>query len=295
MTTRVCINGNVVPPEEARISVFDRGFLYGDSVFEVLRTYRGVPFALEEHLGRLQRSAQRVGISLPVPLGQLRAEIEITLAAAHNQESYIRVIVTRGSGEIGLDPSLASDPQRVIIVQSLKPQPRALYVQGVRLATVVTQRGTDATAAAGAKSSNYLANLLALQSARQRGAYEALLVTPQGFVLEGASSNVFLVSGGRLLTPETEAGILAGITRGYVLDLARAMGLTVLECPVPVSELWVADEVFITSSLREIVPVVQIDDHEVGTGRPGEITRRLHRALRDLTPLAHEPMPWEQD
>jgi branched-chain amino acid aminotransferase len=293
MATRVSINGTVFLPEEARVSVFDRGFLYGDSVFEVLRTYRGTPFALEEHLGRLQRSAQLVAMTVPVSVGQLHQEIAVALDAAQNPESYIRVVVTRGSGEIGLDTTLARNPLRVIIVQPLASQPRELYVDGARLATIATQRATDATSAAGAKSSNYLANLLALRVARQQGAYEALITTGDGTVLEGASSNVFLVENGRLVTPALGAGILAGITREHVLDAARSLGLEVAERRVPVSDLWTADEVFITSSLREIVPIVQVDDHEVGDGRPGDVTRRLHRAFRAHTALAGSPMPWE--
>lgn len=293
MTTRVSINGVVVPPEEARVSVFDRGFLYGDSVFEVLRTYGGVPFALDEHLGRLQRSAQLVAMTLPVPVGQLRRELTATLAAAGNPESYVRIVITRGSGDIGLDTALARDPLRVIIVQPLALQRRELYTEGVAVATVATQRATDATSAAGAKTSNYLANLLALREAKLRGAYEAFIVTPDGHVLEGASSNVFLVASGELVTPPVEAGILAGITRQHVLEAARALNLPAVERPVTLTDLWTADEVFLTSSLRELVPVVRIDDHEVGAGGPGETTRRLHRSFRAATPTPDAPLPWE--
>jgi branched-chain amino acid aminotransferase len=293
MSTRVAINGTIYPPEEARISVFDRGFLYGDGVFEVLRTYRGIPFALEEHLGRLQRSARLVAISLPVPIGTIRREIETTLREAGNPESYIRVVVTRGSGDIGLDTALARDPLRVVIVQPLTTPPRELYVSGARLATVTTQRATDATSGAGAKSSNYLANLLALRLARQQGAHEALIVSGDGTVLEGASSNVFVVSSGRVATPDAGGGILAGITREHVIEAARDMGVPVEERRVMLTDLWTADEVFITSSLRELMPVVQVDDHEVGSGRPGDITRRLHRAFRARTPVAGAALPWE--
>jgi branched-chain amino acid aminotransferase len=293
MTTRVAIDGTVFPPEEARISVFDRGFLYGDSVFEVMRTYGGVPFALEDHLGRLQGSARRVAMALPVPIAQLRREVEATLAAAGNADAYVRIVVTRGSGELGLDPALARDPTRVIIVRELAEQPRELYVRGAAVATVVTQRATDATSAAGAKSSNYLANLLALRDAKQRGAYEAVVVTSDGAVLEGATSNVFLWRGGTLVTPDLSGGILAGITRQHVLDAARGLGLPAVERRVARDELWTADEVFVTSTLREVVPVVRVDDHEVGEGGPGAVTRRLHRAFRAMTPTPRAALPWE--
>jgi branched-chain amino acid aminotransferase len=181
----------------------------------------------------------------------------------------------------------------VVIVQPLTTPPRELYVSGARLATVTTQRATDATSGAGAKSSNYLANLLALRLARQQGAHEALIVSGDGTVLEGASSNVFVVSSGRVATPDAGGGILAGITREHVIEAARDMGVPVEERRVMLTDLWTADEVFITSSLRELMPVVQVDDHEVGSGRPGDITRRLHRAFRARTPVAGAALPWE--
>lgn len=293
MSTRVSINGVVQSRETAMVSVFDRGFLFGDSVFEVLRTYGGRLFAVDEHLARLSHSARRIGMSLAVPVTQLRIEMDRALAAATEPDAYVRIMVTRGSGEIGLDPALARDPLRVIIVQALHPLPRALYVDGVALITVVTSARTgDTTNASSAKTSNYLANILALNAARQAGAHEALLVTAEGTVLEGATSNIFVVAGNELQTPALDGAILAGVTRQHVLAAARSIGLEVREQRVAITDLWAADEVFITSSLRELVPVIRIDDHAIRDGKPGPIVRRIHAAFRFGTPARGLPLPW---
>jgi branched-chain amino acid aminotransferase len=289
----VVIDGAVVPAEEARVSVFDRGFLYGDSVFEVLRTYGGAPFALGEHLLRLRRSADRVFIAMPVDDATLGAEVERAVRASGNAESYVRIVVTRGSGPMGLDPDLAGAPLRVIVVEPVSPPPRAAYVDGVAVVTVRMRRAVDGTAAAGAKVSNYLPNLLAVREAKARGAHEALVIDAAGRVVEGASSNVFVVRGGRVATPPENAGILAGITRAHVLAAARALGVPVEEREVEQDELYAAEEVFITSSIREVLPVVRVDGHAVGTGSPGPTSRALHRRFRDDVGLAGRPMPYD--
>lgn len=280
MGTKVCIGGVVFDETDARVSVFDRGFLYGDSVFEVMRTYGGVPFALGEHLDRLERSCERVLIAAPVSRATLASEIAATLAAADNEESYVRIIVTRGSGPVIYDPTTARDPQRVIIVLPLTPQPAEMYRDGVAVALVRCARPTEGSPAAGAKASNYLVNLLAVHQARQRGAYEAILQGPGGEVLEGSTSNVFLVREGAVRTPRIEAGILEGITRATVIGVAHDEGITLEETALFPHDLYEADEVFITSSLREVVPVVRVDDRPVADGRPGPITRRLADAYR---------------
>jgi branched-chain amino acid aminotransferase len=289
----VVIDGAVVPAEEARVSVFDRGFLYGDSVFEVLRTYGGAPFALGEHLLRLRRSADRVFIAMPVDDATLGAEVERAVRASGNAESYVRIVVTRGSGPMGLDPDLAGAPLRVIVVEPVSPPPRAAYVDGVAVVTVRMRRAVDGTAAAGAKVSNYLPNLLAVREAKARGAHEALVIDAAGRVVEGASSNVFIVRGGRVATPPENAGILAGITRAHVLAAARALGVPVEEREIEQDELYAAEEVFITSSIREVLPVVRVDGHAVGTGSPGPMSRALHRRFRDDVGLAGRPMPYD--
>ncbi len=280
MATRVSIDGVLHAEADAKVSVLDRGFLYGDSVFEVIRTYAGVPFALHAHLARLAESGSRVLIRMPVPIETLEREVLATLADAANAESYVRVVVTRGSGPLNYDPTTARDPLRVVIVAALAPQPDALYEDGVAVVSVRAARPTEQGRAAGAKASNYLANLLAVHEARQRGGYEAILLGPGGEVLEGASSNVFVVTSGRVRTPRVEAGILAGITRGVVLDVAAAAGIPVDETVLFPNDLYLADEVFITSTLREVVPVVLVDGRRVGKGRPGPATVRLSEAFR---------------
>jgi branched-chain amino acid aminotransferase len=289
----VAIDGSLSPPEGAKVSVYDRGFLYGDAVFEVLRTYGGVPFALGEHLARLGRSADRVAIALPVDQAALRGEVERAVAAAGNDESYVRIVVTRGSGPLSLDPDTAGTPLRVILVEPVTAPPRELYARGIVAVTVRTRRVVDDTAAAGAKVSNYLPNLLALRQAKAQGGGEALVVDALGHVVEGASSNVFVVAGGRLATPPESAGILAGITRAYVLGAAGRLGIGVDERALRPEDLYGAEEVFITSSIREVLPVVRVDQATIGTGAPGPVTRALHRAFRAAVGLGARPMPWE--
>lgn len=283
MTTLVSMDGNIVGAEDARVSVFDRGFLYGDSVFEALRTYDGVPFALTEHLERLGRSAQRALITLPVPLDVFRAEIHAALAAAKNPESYIRLLITRGRGSaLGLDPSLARKPLRVALVMELTPLPAAMYERGVGVVTFRSQRVADSTPASGAKLSNYMVAVLAMAEVHRAGAEEAIVLDAEGRVVEGTTSNVFYVKDGVLVTPPEEAGILLGITRDKVLSLARHAGVTVQEKMFFPKELASADEVFISSSIREIAPVVTVDGKPVAKGKPGPVTLKLLDALRAL-------------
>lgn len=281
MSIRVCIDGEVLAPEAARVSVFDRGFLYGDSVFETIRTYGGRPFALAEHLARLERSAGRVYIDLPVPTSQLAREIDAALAAAANPESYIRLIVTRGSGPLGLDTGFEAKPLRAIIVAPLVPPAPELYDEGIAVVTYRTQRVAEATDAAGTKVGNYLVAVLAMRRAREAGASEALIVDHSGAVVEGATSNVFLVRDGVLSTPPESAGILPGVTRAKLLDVAADLGVRVEERPLPVAEVLGADEVFVSSSIRELLPVVRVDGQPIGACRPGPVSRRLLQAFRE--------------
>jgi branched-chain amino acid aminotransferase len=279
MTTLVMIDGEIVPSERATISVLDRGFLYGDSVFETIRTYGGRPFALGEHIARLEKSAERVFIQLPVPASTIEAEVERAVAAANNPESYMRVMVTRGSGPLGLDFDRVENPVRVVIVGPLVPPPPQAYADGIGVVSYRTRRAAEDTEAVGAKVGNYLVAVLAVREARQAGAAEALVVDGDGNVVEGASSNVFAVFGSTLVTPPEEAGILAGITRAHLLEVARELGLDVRLEPLPLERLGRADEVFISSSIRELLPVVRIDGTAVADGRPGPMTRRLHAAF----------------
>ena len=277
------INGRTSTPEEAQISVYDRGFLYGDSIFETVRTYNGKPFALGDHLARLARSAERTFIELSVPLATIAAEVEQGIVRAQNPESFARIMITRGSGPLGLDPALARDPQRVILIEPFTPPPPEAYQDGIGAISYRTVRSTDATPAAGAKVANYLTSVLAIREARARGAAEAFIIDGRGRVLEGTTSNVFLVKDGRLVTAPEESGILSGITRAYLLRAAQQLGIDVSIRDIREEELLEADELFISSTLREVLPVTRLDGRAVGQGRPGPVTRRIHEAFRKST------------
>jgi len=286
MGTVVSLNGDLVAPEEARISIFDRGFLYGDSVYEVVRTYRGVPFELDDHLARLESSAARIGMRLPVPIETFAAEVAQTHAASGNEDSYIRIVSTRGSGTLGLDPRLAENPVRMVIAMPLSPPPPEVYAEGAAGALVSVRRNLRDAIDPQAKTGNYLNSVMALAEAKQRGAYEAVMLDHRDYVTEGASSNVFAVMGDRVLTPPLDVGILEGITRRVVMRVCAQGGLRVLELPLTQAALETADEVFITSSIREIVPIVKVDDRTIGAGRPGPAYTKI-RGLFDAYVAAY--------
>jgi branched-chain amino acid aminotransferase len=283
LTSLVLIDGRPMAPDDAKVSVFDRGFLYGDSVFETLRTYGGRPFALGRHLGRLAASAARVFIELPVSLEQLGREVESAIVGAGNAESYVRVTVTRGVGEaMGLDPGLSRHALRVVIVTPLVSPPPEQYRDGVSVVSFRTERVTDHSGAAGAKVGNYLTAVLANRQARLRRAAEALIIDGRGRVIEGATSNVFAVSSdGQLITPPEEDGILLGITRENVLATARELGIPLRLESLPLEALGSVSELFVSSSIRELLPVVRVDDVVVGSGKPGPFTLRLLQAFRE--------------
>lgn len=275
------IDGNLLEPEKATISVFDRGFLYGDAVFETIRTYGGRPFEIREHLERLAWSANRVFIPLPVSLEALRDEVQLAVDAAQNPESYIRVMVTRGRGAMGLDPSTTENSARVIIVDRLVPPSADTYTQGIATITFKTQRFGDATAAAGAKVANYLVAVLAMREARAAGASEALITDHTGRIVEGSTSNVFAVQAGELITPPESAGILPGITRKRVLEAAADLAVPVRYRAFEQASLCQHDELFVCSSIRELLPVVTVDGRPIGRGVPGPLTRALLEKFRE--------------
>lgn len=282
LDVQVWIDGTEKTPENARVSVFDRGFLYGDSVFETLRTYGSRPFALNEHLERLVDSAARVFIELPVPLSQLEHEIITAIRQSGYPECYVRVMITRGQGALGLDPRLASDPLRVMLVAPLHPPPLADYLRGISVVTYETTRVSDATPAAGAKVGNYLVAVLANRKAVEAGAKEALITNADGQILEGATSNLFWFAQGRLWTVPIDAGILAGITRRHILGVAHRLGWETREAIPDLAVLLGADGVFVSSSIREMLPVVCIDGSEVAQGIVPAAFRELHAAFRQL-------------
>ena len=275
----VCIDGQLCAAAEARVSVFDRGFLYGDSAFEVMRVYGGKPFCEREHLDRLSGSCERILIPAMDQAGWSR-DIHRTLQAAGWSDAYVRIMVTRGVGPMGLDIAGAGSPSVIVMVMPLHTPPQTAYDDGIAVGLSRAARATDGTAAVGAKTSNYLGAVLALHEVKQRGAAEALVVGPGGEVVEGATSNVFLVRGGVLVTPPLAAGILAGITRKLIIEIAKELGISVREEQVYPTDLYAADEVFITSTIRELLPVVRVDDVRVADGRPGPLAQRLLQAYR---------------
>jgi branched-chain amino acid aminotransferase len=284
--SKVWIEGAPIDADRACVPVFDRGFLYGDSVYEVLRTFSGKPFALVEHLDRLERSAAALLIRLP-PRAEIERAIAETLAACGAPDAYIRVMVTRGAGELGLDPSLADRPRLIVMVRPVKLPDPAQYAEGVEVAIV----GRSRTAAPGqpgaidpqVKSGNYLVSVLAVAEARRRGAYEAILTDSVGRITEGGSSNFFVVRGGRIATPPVSAGLLEGITRGKVIGAARQAGLAVDEVPLWPVDLHRSDEAFLTSSVRGILPIVRVDGDALGGGNPGPVTRQVMSLYDQLT------------
>ncbi len=282
MSVVVVINGQMVPAADARISVFDRGLLYGDSVFETLGTYGGRPFALTEHLRRLRRSAELVRIDNPCSDEEMAHDIVTAVLASGNSESYVRVIVTRGSGELGLDPALALDPQRIIIVAPLhRPSPE-LYARGVTVVTEKTNRATDATSAVGAKVGNYLGAVLAMHKAHAVSANEALIVDREGQVIEGATSNLFYYRSGLLWTPGESTGILVGITRAVVIEAARELEIPLSYGCLKVEDIALVEELFITSSIRQVLSVIAVDGKRIGTGQPGPVYRRLFARFQQI-------------
>lgn len=276
MGTKIYLSttGAPVDPSEAKISVFDRGFLYGDSVYETMRTAGGRPIELERHLARLHRSAAGIGLSIPFADDMLGAAITQTHVAAGNTESYVRVIVTRGEGPLMLDPRKSEDPALVIVVQPLQVPTEAAYARGIAAVIVGTTKTQGAIDPA-IKSGNYLGSILALRQAIAEGGEDAILCTATGDIAEGATSNVFFVVGGELRTPALAFGLLAGITRELVCELASELGLEVTQGRVTPDELRAADEVFLTSSVRGIMPVTKIDGRMIGTGTEGAVTHRV--------------------
>jgi branched-chain amino acid aminotransferase len=284
MTIRVYFDGLIREPQDAAISVFDRGFLFGDSVYETVGTNRGRPVFLKDHLDRLARSAGRLYLGLPA-LADIERAVHETLTAAQNPESRIRIMVTRGDGPVDLDPASATQPRLVIIVQPLGGPTPEMYETGVQVEIVSVARNSPQALDPAIKSGNYLNNVLAVGEAKRRRptAHEAILCAASGSVAEGATSNLFAVVAGELRTPDLQVGILDGVTRGKVIGLAQRNGIPVREVPfMNPDELRQADEVFLTSSVRTILPVAQVDGASVGSGRPGTITRRLMSLYRHL-------------
>ena len=281
----VSVNGELAPAHAARISPLDRGFLYGDSVYETIRTYGGRPFLLDRHLDRLRRSAEALGIdTAKAPIDPGRAVREaLERAATGADEACIRVILSRGRGGAGYDEADCGEPTLVVHVRPCPLIPDDWRREGVDVAIVAVRRNARESLDPAIKSSNLLNNLLAWRAARSLRAYEPILLDAAGSIAEGASSNVFLAKDGRLMTPALEVGLLRGITRDAVLELARDGGLAVEEATLPAEHLRQADEAFLTSTLKGVLPIRRVDGWPLRDGRPGPLTRRLAALYDALT------------
>ena len=272
----VYVNGRITPAAEAVVPVYDHGFLYGEGVYEVVRTYNGVLFLYEHHMRRLRRSAQHLQLDVPFDDATLAKWIDRTRAAAGEmREAYVRILLTRGVGETSYDIKATPAPSLVIMVKPLENPPARVDEEGIGIALVPILRNHPGSVNPIIKSNNLLNNALAMQEAIRRGGEEALLCNYRGELAECSQSNFFLVRGGIVLTPKSEAGLLEGITRGFLFDVGRDAGIDIRRETLFPKDLETADEVFITSTTREISPVTRIDDRVIGTGRPGPITKRL--------------------
>jgi branched-chain amino acid aminotransferase len=274
---KIYMNGKMVSERDAKVSVFDHGLLYGDGVFEGIRSYNGRVFMLDAHIDRLYRSAKAIDLTIPMTReGMIRAVVR-TCKANRTMNGYIRLIVTRGVGTLGLNPYTCKVPQVIIIADAIQLYPKKLYNEGLSIVTVGTIRNHTESVNPQIKSLNYLNNILAKIEAINSGCMEAVLLNPQGFVAEATGDNIFVVKGKTLTTPPPWCGTLEGITRDVVMKLATEAGFTVRADVLTRYELYTADEVFLTGTAAEVIPVVKIDRRAIGAGVPGPTTQRLAR------------------
>ncbi len=278
---KIFMNGKLVPEREAKISVFDHGYLYGDGVFEGIRAYNGKVFKLKEHIRRLFQSAHSIMLTIPYSEKELEKAVVDTIKANDLKEAYIRIVVSRGIGDLGLDPFKCVEPSVIIIASSISLFPEKLYEEGLKVVTVPTRRNVPDALDPQIKSLNYLNNVLVKIEANQAGVLEAIMLNSQGFVTEGSGDNVFICRENKLLTPPPHMGILRGITRDVVMEIARSEGLEVEETPFTRHELYVAEECFLTGTAAEVIPVIEVDGRKVGNGTPGAITGKLIKKFRE--------------
>lgn len=279
---KIYINGKFFSERNAKISVFDHGLLYGDGVFEGIRCYNGRVFMLSEHIERLYRSAKAIAMDVPMGKNAMRGAVLKTCRANNIADGYVRLVVTRGVGTLGLNPYLCKKGQVIIIADKIQLYPKELYAQGLRITTASTVRNLNSALSPNIKSLNYLNNILAKIEAINSGVEEVLMLNHTGYVAEASGDNVFMVRGERLLTPPISAGALEGITRDVVMRLAREQGLDVREDFLTRYDLYNADEVFLTGTAAEIISVVDIDRRQIGAGRPGRVTIELTKNFHEL-------------
>jgi branched-chain amino acid aminotransferase len=287
---KIFIDGKYYSERDAKVSVFDHGLLYGDGIFEGIRIYHGRVFKLKEHIDRLFYSAKAILLNMPMTHAELMAATIETCRKNKLRDGYIRLVVTRGVGNLGLNPNKCKKASVIIIADKIQLYPEEYYKNGLVIITVPTTRNLHSALNPAIKSLNYLNNILAKIEANNAGCEEAIMLNSEGFVAECTGDNVFIVKNGELLTPPLSAGALYGITRGTVMDLAREAGIKVSEPTLTRYDLFNADECFLTGTGAEIVPVVKIDGRVIGSGKPGKITRMLEDRYHALTKVSGEPI-----
>ncbi len=280
METIVYFNSNFMRASEAHVSIFDHGFLYGDGVFETVRVYQGMPFAFEEHMDRFFGSAAGIHLKVPLVRSVILKAVEVLLDKNNLSDASVRICLTRGEGDIGLDTDLCPNPSFLIIPRQWTPYPRECFDHGIALHMSSIMRVPSATIPATVKSHNYLPNVLAKAQAKASGCFDALMLNMEGYVAECPTSNIFLVRGGELQTPALASGILQGITRSIIMRLAEKKGIDVYERMILPDEVFQADEVFLSNTTMEVMPVTSCDGRSIGRGIPGAITQVLRKAFR---------------
>src|SRR5271170_7898243 len=277
---KVYLDGRFVDAVDAKVSVFDHGLLYGDGVFEGIRLYGGNVFRLDEHLERFEYSAKAILLDMPMTRKQWSDAICETCRVNGLKDGYIRMVVTRGVGDLGLAPWLCAKPSYFVIASKISLYPPETYEKGLAIVTVPTRRISPGALPATVKSLNYLNNILAKIEAKQAGALEAIMLNEQGYVAEATADNVFIVHKGELLTPSISHGALKGVTRSAIIDIAKELGIPEREADLTRYDLWCADECFLTGSGAEVIPVVKLDGRTIGSGKPGPITRKVLQEFR---------------
>ncbi|MBK1875403.1 branched-chain-amino-acid transaminase [Pelagicoccus mobilis] len=278
---KIYLDGEFVEKDEAKISVFDHGLLYGDGIFEGIRIYQNCVYRLDEHLERLEYSAKAIVLDMPWTRDELSELVCESCRVNGLSDGYIRLIVTRGPGSLGLSPSSCPKPSLIIIADKIALYPEECYTEGLKIVTVPTRRTNSAALNPGVKSLNYLNNVMAKVEAAQAGALEAIMLNDQGNVAECTGDNLFIVHKGVIFTPHASNGALRGITRQAVMDIATSQGYEVKEVNLTRYEIWNADECFLTGTAAELIPVVGLDSRKIGTGSPGPVTKKLHAAFHE--------------
>ncbi len=287
---KVYIDGKFYDEDKAKISVFDHGLLYGDGIFEGIRAYHGKVFKLKEHIDRLYYSAKAILLTIPMTPTEMTKAVVDTCRKNKVTDGYIRLVVTRGVGTLGLNPNRCKAPSVIVIAGKIQLYPQELYERGMDIVTVATTRNLHNAVNPAIKSLNYLNNILAKIEANNAGVEEAIMLNSDGYVAECTGDNIFIIKGNELLTPPLSAGALYGITRATAIDLGRELGLKTGEPNLTRYDLYNADECFLTGTGAEIIPVVKIDGRVIGTGKPGVLSKQLIEKYHALTKVSGEPI-----